>query len=661
MARCVLAAAAMAAAACTDAQQPVQSTGPGREPAAARGEAFYYYGDERILLEADPSEITVESPVEPRDLAGAALSRLGMRVESAARMPQAPGHWVLRVTGADRSRVTDAAARLRETQGIGFAASVYRVVGTGERVALMNRVGVRMRDGWTQADLARLTAETGTRVVRGPVAAEPDVVWLAYRPGTDPLEEAARIHEHPLVAWADPDKVQDRRLHAVPTDPFYANQYYARNAAWLNGVRVDVNAEWAWDLTMGAWAPSAGPLVVAVVDDGVQVSHPDLNSTGALGYDAFTGTFSAWGCTSCANNPGGSFSHGTAVAGIIRADHNNGLGLAGIAPAVRLMPIRIFNDFGNPASDNQIAQALNTAWYNGAMVMNNSWGGGPASTAITSAINRAVTEGRGGKGTVMVFSAGNTSERSTGHVGGVNYPGTLSNVLTVSAINRTGGIADYAPNGSAIDVVAPTGHTTGECIGDVVTVDLTGSRGCNDGPGGNVDYSSTFSGTSAAAPQVAAIAAMVLSRNGTWTEQQIRDRIKASADPWGTATTFGNGKANAYRALVGRVGLTLSGPSYVSSLAEQTWTANATGGAGTYRYRWERADGTSGQFYSVSTARTYESFVETGDRFTLRVTVTDGPDNHAVTRSMVVSGPGAGCASVRGGEPGAILLPPACP
>lgn len=659
IARCTAAVAAMAAAAaCADVEQPVAGTAPDAGDVRQAEGSFYWYGDERISLEPDAGEITVASEVPPEAAAGAVLSRLGMRVESARAMPQAAGHWVLRVSGADRARVTDAAGRLRETEGFGFAAPVYRVAGTGERVALLNRVAVRMKDGWSQADLARLTAETGMRVVRGPVAAEPDVVWLAYKRGTDPLQAADALHRHPLVDWADPDKVQDRRLAAVPTDPFYADQYYARNTNFFNGVRVDVNAQWAWDLTYGAWSAAAGPLVMAIVDDGVQVWHADLGSTGALGYNAFTASFDTWGCTSCATNPGGSYSHGTLVAGVIRMDHNNGIGGAGIAPAVRLMPIRIFNDAGLPASDNQIAQAINTAWYNGAHVMNNSWGGGASSSAITSAIGRAVTEGRGGKGTVMVFAAGNTSNRAGGIIGAVQFPGSLSNVLTVSAINRTGGVTNYSPNGSAIDVVAPSGHTTGHCIGDVLSVDLTGAPGCNDGPGGTQDYSSTFSGTSAATPQVAAIAAMVMSRNPTWTELQIRDRIKATADAWGTATTFGSGKANAYRALVGRVGLTVSGPSYVNTPNDVSWTANPSGGAGTYTYRWEKASG-GGAFYTVGTAKTYWDYVGTGDAFTLRVTVTDGPDAATTSRTVNVTGPGA-CASVRG-ESGAIILPPACP
>ncbi|HSU12752.1 S8 family serine peptidase [Longimicrobium sp.] len=641
--RLVPAGVALLAAACTDRNDPPLAPSA-LSPAAATSQAgdFYYYGDRRITLEVDPTQLSVESALPPQAAARAVLATMGMDVRGVTALPQAPGHWLLAVSGGDAVRARAAARALRADPRFAFAANVFRGAGTDSRVVLLDRVAVRLQDGATRADVAKLNAEYGTRVVREPVEAEPDVWWLAYPRGGDPLEIAARLEEDPRVRWADADKVQDRRLMAVPTDPFFGDEYYARSTQTVNGVRVDINAVPAWDLTLGAWAPSAGPFLLAVVDDGVDTSHPDLGYINSWGYNAFIGQFE-WtysGCTSCSLSPGGSYSHGTHVSGVINAQHNNGIGLAGIAPAAAIISVRIFDDNGAPASDNQIAQALNTAWYNGAQVMNNSWGGGLESTAITTAIGRAVTEGRGGKGTVMVFAAGNTSRRSAGSIGGVQYPGTLSNVLTVSAINRSGTPTDYAPDGAAIDVVAPSGHTTGRCIGDVVTIDIVGSRGCNDGPGGSIDYSGTFSGTSAAAPQAASVAAMVLSRNGTLTELQVRDRIKAGADPWGTANTYGAGKLNAYRALVGRVSGSISGPAFFSTPGTGTWTANPSGGLGGYTYQWEVSEDNGLSWQALGTAQTQVYGVIENDVLRLRVTVRDaGTDDHRATSTIIVRGP----------------------
>lgn len=627
--------AAVTLAGCEDAEQPLAPNGPAVQAVAAGDRPFYYYQGERIPLEIDPTEISVTSALPPEAAARAVLATVGVEMGGARPLPGAAGHWLLQLSpGAGHAKAAEAARALRADARFGFAANVYRLAGSGGRVVLVDRVAVRLADGWRREDLAKLNAEFGTRVVREPQPSEPNIVWLGYKRGSDPLEVTARLYEHPLVEWADADRAQGVELLATPTDPFYAQQYYARSSIFFNGVRVDVNAEWAWDLTYGAWSAAAGPLVMAVVDDGVETAHPDLGGGAMIGFDANTGTWDAWGCTDCASSPGGNDSHGTFVSGIIKAEHNNGIGLAGIAPAVRLFPIRI-----SAATACNVGWGINNAWFNGAHVMNNSWRwrAGPTD-CITSAINRATTEGRNGLGTVMVFAAGNSSARSIGTVGAVTYPGSLPNVLTVGAINHDGFVTDYSPDGDAMDVVAPSGHFTDVCVGNVVTIDLLGWRGCNDGPGGDVDYSSTFSGTSAAAPQAASVAAMVMSREPSLTEAQIRARIKASADPWGPALTFGAGKVNAYRALVGRVVVGITGPGAIWTPPDNyTWTASVSGGVGSYSYVWERDDGAG--WYQVSTGTSYTSYVDYDETFTLRLTVTNGPDAQTVSRTRLVRGP----------------------
>jgi subtilisin family serine protease len=198
---------------------------------------------------------------------------------------------------------------------------------------------------------------------------------------------------------------------------------------------------------------------------------------------------------------------------------DNGLGISGVAPLVRVNSIRIFRRTYPPesqqgtvaASTSQMAAAINYAWNTlGSHVLSNSWGGGAPSTAITNAITNALSQGRGGLGAVVVFAAGNPSNREGGYIGPVQYPASLSstrNVISVGAINRYGDPANYTPDGTwpwgpRIDVVAPSGHYTDPCVGEVVTLDRYGSPGCNDGPGSDINYTSTFSGTSATAPQV---------------------------------------------------------------------------------------------------------------------------------------------------------------
>lgn len=232
-------------------------------------------------------------------------------------------------------------------------------------------------------------------------------------------------------------------------------------------------------------------------------------------------------------------------------------------------------------------------------MLSNSWGGGSPSNAITNAINNAVTYGRGGKGAAVIFAAGNTSFRSVGLVGPVVYPANLASVIAVGAINQNGDLTDYTPEGSSLDIVAPSGHYVGLCLGEVVTFDPTGGPGCNDGPGGSVDYTTTFSGTSAAAPQVAATAALKYSIEPALTIAQLRQRLFSGADPWGPAVQFGAGKLNAGRT-VGTFTLNVSieGQFAVPSGAYCTYFAYPQGGQPPYTYQWSGL--LSGSDYIVS-------------------------------------------------------------
>lgn len=624
---------------------------------------YYLYHGRPVYLEVDPTRLTVSGSREmSKEALRASLSAAGLDEIRLERMPLDPGAFMVHMAESTSAHEALQTAEMLRREGIyDFVTNVYRSIDDGGEVILHNRLVVHLKAGLDAGAIERINREFGTETLRKPQGGSEEYL-VAYPEDVDPLDFALALGRRPDVEWVDPDKTASRQLHAIPSDPYFNAQYYARNIVTLNGVHVDDNVEWAWDLTYGAWSAAAGPLIVAVIDDGVQIYHPDLDSSFVLGYDAFTNTWSSWDCTDCATNPVGTYSHGTQVAGVIKAQHNNGAGLAGLAPAVKLLPIRIFRN-GTAASDSQIAMGIDAAWQNNAHVLSNSWGGGSPSSAITAAINRATTQGRGGKGAVVVFSAGNTSNRTSGIIGGVSYPASLSNVIAVGAINRNGALTNYAPEGSALDIVAPSGHTTAQCVGDIVTIDLTGSRGCNDGPGGDIDYGGTFSGTSAAAPQVAAVAAMVLSRSPTLTEAQVRSQITSNADPWGSSTQFGSGKLNAYRALVGRTRVSISGTFYPSTPGTYTFTANASGGVGAYAYQWAESYD-NGPYYSIDgNSRTILVPIEENDRLSLRVTVTNAPDNQTATATRAVLGP-VPCptVSLKGTSTLYLLpLPPPCP
>jgi subtilisin family serine protease len=633
-------AAALAAgtSACADVDPPLD---PGAPVAAAMsagpsdGEPFYYHQGSRVLLEMEPSELVVASRLP--DAAAAArqvLAGLGITPIAETAMPQAAGHRLITLPAStSRARATEARERLRQDPRFLFASVGYRMRGERARVRLLNRVAVSFREGTSPGEIHAIAAGLGARVIREKDPSRASFhYWLEYGPRTDPLAVAAALDRHPKVEWADPDKVSDHRRLYIPTDPFFAQQYYLRSDTRLNGIRVDINAVHAWDLTTGAWAPSTGGFTVAVVDDGVEAGHPDFGGRVSWGFDAFGANDAFATNPECAGD-----SHGTMAAGTILAQHNNAAGGAGAAPGVNIVPIRIFR-CGTPASDAQIANGLNFAWFwLGAQVISNSWGGGAPSNAITNAVDAGTAQGRGGSGAVFVFGAGNGSNRAGGTIAAVLYPANLAASVAVGAINRDGQVTNYSAEGAALDIVAPSGHNTNTCVGDVVSTDLQGARGCSDGPGGNADYTGTFSGTSAAAPQVAGVFALLLAREPALTSAQARARVYAGADPWGPATRFGAGKVNAYRALVGRLSVDITGPTYITVSGNYTWTAGFAGGVQTPQFTWEVS--WDGVYWSPLGSGPSYTYWAGGIDFYLRVTGTQGPDDVQARSVIFVQAP----------------------
>lgn len=649
-------------AACSDQLRPALAPDVGAQLSQSGAQPFYYYQGQPIYLQADATRIVVET-TEPSASAAArsALAPLGVAPEEGGIIGQSTSHHrILRLAGATLQTVERALQVLRADGRFTFASHIYKTQEGGHLMMPLNRLAVRFRRGVTAQQVDSINRALGTRTISPPV---PDSGYLSWRIGypvaADPLVIAQTLYRSPLVEWADPEAISDQLPTHVPTDPFYALQFHLKNSNLHGGVRVDINVEPAWDLTKGS--PS---VKVAIIDDGLDILHG--NSGGG-----FTGDFlgplngaQAYDLLYDPSRPGESpfypccnDTHGTSVAGIIAASQDNGVGGTGIAPNTVINLVRIFrktyppeSNTRNPATDNatnlQIAAGINWAvnYQIGSAVLSNSWGGGYPSDEITGAINNALANGRGGLGAVVVFSAGNTSQRSLGNIGAVQYPATLSsttNVISVGAIDRFGNPADYTPDGP-IDVVAPSGAHTGACIGEVITMDRYGSPGCNDGPNGNINYTSTFSGTSAAAPQVSAVAALMLTLNPSFTAAQVKARIRAFADPWGASATFGAGKLNAYNSIYvpppppPPFTAFITGANPVQPYSSCLYTAVANNGVDPISYAWTQdgspvGDGTANYRASAGTTS-----------YTLAVNATDANGRQAGNILSVTVDPNAG-------------------
>lgn len=311
------------------------------------------------------------------------------------------------------------------------------------------------------------------------------------------------------IEFAEPNFI--RLIIPHTNDPYFNSQWAIKNQGYNSGtIGADMKVENAWNYSTG------NGIKVAIIDTGVDLYHPDLQQNLLSGYDATGGN-------SNGNQTGNA--HGTACAGIVSAISNNSLGTSGVSYNAKIIPVKVFPTLDAP-TDNMFANGINWAWQNGADILSNSWGGGSYSSTIVNAINNAVTNGRNGKGCVVLFSTGN-------HNTSVSFPAIQTNVIAVGASNmfdeRKSANSSYHDEcwyadchggsnyGAELDVVAP-----GTMI---ATSDISGASGYSSG-----DYYGYFNGTSSACPNVAGVVALILSANPNLTQSQARAFLEKNTD-----------------------------------------------------------------------------------------------------------------------------------
>ncbi|MBU2602554.1 MAG: proprotein convertase P-domain-containing protein [Actinobacteria bacterium] len=363
----------------------------------------------------------------------------------------------------------------------------------------------------------------------------------------NPIKIANGLLASAAVTLAEPDFSMGLRFTAYrPSDPLFADQWHLENRGGFGlTAGADIRAPDAWEVTRGDRS-----VVVCVMDDGVQVDHPDFVAAGKIvsPYD--------FGLSQSDPTPKNvDDNHGTACAGVAVAEENGG-GVVGVAPRCALMPVRTSASISNQT----IKDLFDYARVNGAHVVSCSWGVNAKfftlSTPMANAIERAAREGRGGRGCVIVFAAGNEDSPVDGTKGGVPVRSGFAlhpDVIAVSASNSHDRRSDYSNYGAQIWVSAPSSGSGGRRI---VTTDRTGAAGYQSG-----DYTTTngFGGTSSSTPLVAGVCALMLSANPGLTGAEVRDILRETSD--GIDTTngaydvgghsdwYGYGRVNADRAV----------------------------------------------------------------------------------------------------------------
>jgi type VII secretion-associated serine protease mycosin len=264
-----------------------------------------------------------------------------------------------------------------------------------------------------------------------------------------------------------------------------------------------LGVERAWPLTRGEG------VTVAVVDTGVAADSPQLKGRVLRGVD-LTGDGGDRADSDC-------FGHGTFIAGIIGAAPATGTGFSGVAPAVRLMPIRVANSLDDGTA-GLLARGIRTAVDAGASVVNVSASTTAPEPSLVAAVQYAEK-----RDVVVVAAAANGAKEQRA----VAYPAALPTVLAVGAIDSAGGLAGFSQQGRHLGLTAPGV--------DVVSI----------GPGGPGHW--TGSGTSYAVPFVVGVAALVRAYRPQLSAAQVRHRLTATADHPAAVlpdTGFGYGVVN---------------------------------------------------------------------------------------------------------------------
>ncbi len=368
--------------------------------------------------------------------------------------------------------------------------------------------GMRLEWDGAEETRRRLEAAGLTGIV------QPDYApgqWTARVKGdaAAPLRVLEQARQVAGLRALEPLLAAQRQKKAAPNDPFFSQQWHLRNTGQKKGKKgVDANVVDIWDEAQG------DGVSIAIIDDGVDLLHPDL-----AGNAAPSGHFD-WVDNDSdpapeIREPGrDEDSHGTPVAGVAAGRGGNGIGISGAAPRAQIVGLRLLSEDQTDLTESQAIAHLNDV----IQVKNNSWGYpdigfvlGEVGPLTHAAVQNAVETGRGGKGTILTWAAGNG--RHSGDQSNKDGYANDRHVIAVGAVTNTGSQTYYSENGANVNVSAPSdGGSAG-----IVTTDLQGNGGYNrpgvPGELSNRDYTNDFGGTSSATPLIAGVAALMLEAN----------------------------------------------------------------------------------------------------------------------------------------------------
>lgn len=454
---------------------------------------FYYYKDQKIALNLDRNflNISTSENFQKSSLDGLKFKEFTLQEDNSTGESRkfAKLEFQSEPSAADYDKVLSALRTIKGIKGV----SPYFKRPKATPIGTSNIFYIKLKDESGFEQLKKTAEENQARIVES-IQGMPlwYVVTLTPENQSNALLVSNKFYETGKFADIDPAFMFNFRP-VCTNDPSFGSLWGLNNSANPN---IDINACQAWTISQGSGVN------VAILDQGISKTHTDLAANiSPLSFDA----------QSCSSNSSvfiAGNNHGTHVAGTVGAVKDNNLHVVGVAPQSKLISVSHSLSVV-PNISAQLACGINWAVTNGADVINNSWGdqGGALygqlySVVLENAILNAMANGRGGKGTLIVFAAGNYG----GGGAVMDYPGTFNdNILTVGSITSAGARSSFSGYGTKLDVVAP-----GSNILSTIPTNTTGY----------------MNGTSMAAPHVTGLVALILSVNPCLTGQQVRDIIE---------------------------------------------------------------------------------------------------------------------------------------
>ncbi len=479
------------------------------------------------------------------------------------------------VDSTDRDAVME---RVRRGDEVEFASHVYAPVDEPDaKLYLTDEVMVQFKPEVSDKEMEDLARELGLSLVKEVRGAPRTYVFrVGPEAKENPIKIANRLAASGKVLASEPNVAVASKSSHTPTDTLFPEQWHLFNTGGpLLSTAAHIDAVHAWDLTRGERS-----VIVAVADDSCDLSHTDFQGPGKIVAPRDFAGQDFDPIPELADD-----NHGTACCGVAVAEES-GVGVVGVAPGCALMPIRTTGFI----DDGSIEDMCDWVIDHGAAVLSCSWSASARSfslsTRMRAALTRAATVGRGGKGCVLVFAAGNENRPVNGNVNESGWPNNQPNgptawlngfaahpdVMAVAASSSMATKSAYSNWGPEISVSAPSNNvrpgtyprvTVSVSGRGIVTTDRVGPSGYSA-----TDYTRDFGGTSSACPTVAGAAALVVSANPLLTAREVREILESTADKivdndadpqlgnrFGTynaeghSNWFGYGRINAFRAV----------------------------------------------------------------------------------------------------------------